>query len=577
MTTDHRERLLSGLVAVVATALFFGVRWQFMTGEAATWGLNSDTAIFGLMARELVEGEGFPMFFWGQNYMGPLTSWVTAAVSVVFSWFGVSEPVLGFPADTYVVPPTALRLVASVQMFLGNILFWAASRRLFGSRTAAGLLILLCYWGPPVIFRNSLRPLGAEAAYFLGALILYLFVRNIFDSLRGKFALGLLIGFSWWINQTIVFVLLPILFYWLAPTEMYRKVRSWAWIVDSVLLRRYPEFRGKSALQALNGLLVLVSVSGIAIAAMGGLRTEVFGVSLKIPDGISTMRDGVLGLVLVQAILALYFGTVSLRRAWKSFPEVRYLLAGAALGYSPVILGWIFDWYPKSFGASFKLLSIEQLIPHLLQTVPGAIPEWLGSLPGHENAVLIFALVTLGAFVWLNRAQVFSYVVLKSRRYPKESVFWGILFFSFLYFLVGHRNESGPIRYLILALPVAYGGLMVGLESIWTRWKQGWLPATALFAALLFYLSNLGATQAEWVRDQRFSGSAIEAIRDAGYSLCVASYWDSYRLEYLSDKNLRFIPMTGERVPGVSRARRLEPGPKCAYLGDGQVLPLSGE
>ena len=47
-------------------------------------GFNSDQAIVGLMAKHLSEGRAFPLFFYGQNYMLGVQSWI----AVPFFWIG---------------------------------------------------------------------------------------------------------------------------------------------------------------------------------------------------------------------------------------------------------------------------------------------------------------------------------------------------------------------------------------------------------------------------------------------------------------------------------------------------------
>ena len=45
---------------------------------------DSDQAIVGLMAKHLLEGRAFPLFFYGQEYMLGVESWVMAPVFAVY-------------------------------------------------------------------------------------------------------------------------------------------------------------------------------------------------------------------------------------------------------------------------------------------------------------------------------------------------------------------------------------------------------------------------------------------------------------------------------------------------------------
>jgi hypothetical protein len=55
---------------------------------------DSDQAVFGLMARDLVAGRGFPMFMYGQRYLLAVSVWLCAPL---FAWFGSSILTLKLP------------------------------------------------------------------------------------------------------------------------------------------------------------------------------------------------------------------------------------------------------------------------------------------------------------------------------------------------------------------------------------------------------------------------------------------------------------------------------------------------
>jgi hypothetical protein len=55
---------------------------------------DSDQAVFGLMARDLVAGRGFPMFMYGQTYLLAVSVWLCAPL---FAWFGATITTLKLP------------------------------------------------------------------------------------------------------------------------------------------------------------------------------------------------------------------------------------------------------------------------------------------------------------------------------------------------------------------------------------------------------------------------------------------------------------------------------------------------
>ena len=86
---SRRERWTAAaivLLIVLARSLVF-VFWEQSY-------YDSDQAIIGLMAKHLVEGRAFPVFFYGQSYMLGVEAYLAAPVFLVA---GVSVATLKFP------------------------------------------------------------------------------------------------------------------------------------------------------------------------------------------------------------------------------------------------------------------------------------------------------------------------------------------------------------------------------------------------------------------------------------------------------------------------------------------------
>lgn len=190
-------------------SVFVLLRLPLLTKEAAVRGWNGDSAIFGLMAKKIHDGTGFDIFFWGQNYMGPLTPTLAAAIRRA-----VLDPV-GVGAEG---GPIALRLASMSEIAFGICLSVLGLTRLFGLAigAAAGLWMAI---GPPFFIRLSAvhkGGLGPEMSFALGSVLFFLAAgaltqpRPFLDRATGRFVFALLAGLGWWMNQTIVFVLLPV-------------------------------------------------------------------------------------------------------------------------------------------------------------------------------------------------------------------------------------------------------------------------------------------------------------------------------------------------------------------------------
>ena len=201
-----RAATIAGIAAILA--VFVLVRLPLLTVDAAPRGWNGDSAIFGLMAKKIHDGRGIDVFFWGQTYMGPLTPALAAGIRKAF----LDRAGLGDASG-----PISLRLASMAQIAFGIAVTVLAFTRLFGRTVAVATGIWMAF-GPPFFVSLSAmhrNELGPEMAFALGSLLLYLAAdaltrpRPVLDRPGGRFVFGLLAGFGWWMNQTIVFVLLP--------------------------------------------------------------------------------------------------------------------------------------------------------------------------------------------------------------------------------------------------------------------------------------------------------------------------------------------------------------------------------
>jgi hypothetical protein len=210
VTTGDGRPAPRNAASILALAAILGVfvllRLPLLSVGAAPRGWNGDASIFGLMAKKIHDGEGFDVFYWGQNYMGPLTSALAAGLRRAFL-----DPA-GFGAEA---GPIALRLAILVELAVGSAFFVAGLARLFGQTVALGTGLALAL-GPPHLIRLAAgeRP-GPEMAFALGSFLFWLAAdalsrpQAVLDRPAGRFVFGLVAGIGWWMNQTIVFVLVP--------------------------------------------------------------------------------------------------------------------------------------------------------------------------------------------------------------------------------------------------------------------------------------------------------------------------------------------------------------------------------
>jgi F5/8 type C domain/Dolichyl-phosphate-mannose-protein mannosyltransferase len=192
----------------------FGLRLLYL----ATPSLDSDQAIFGLMAMHILRGE-LPIFQWGYLYMGTIESFVAAPLMLLFG-------------------PTRFALNLSPVLF--SMLF-ALSAYLFAREAAgraAGLWALAFACFPPIYLVWTV--VVARGAYTetlaLGTLAAYFALRAVSaeDPRAERSALlgvGLALGLAFWTHfNTVVFGAAILLFWAIERPRLLGRATLWAGI-----------------------------------------------------------------------------------------------------------------------------------------------------------------------------------------------------------------------------------------------------------------------------------------------------------------------------------------------------------
>ena len=169
------QLLLLALAAVAGVLL----RWWFL--ESSQGALDSDEAVWGLMARHLQHGE-FPTFFWAQSYGGTIEVILTVPV---FWVFGSST--------------AALRVVPMVLWAVAAVLVWLVGRRILGEWRARVAAVLFWTWSPYFVWKSTRAHgfYGAGLVLGLTAVLLAQRLRERSSRLEAA-ALGLVVGLGWW-------------------------------------------------------------------------------------------------------------------------------------------------------------------------------------------------------------------------------------------------------------------------------------------------------------------------------------------------------------------------------------------
>jgi hypothetical protein len=225
---NWKPALLSASTIGAILAAFLLVRLPLLTNDAAVRGWNGDSSIFGLMAKKIHDGKGFDVFFWGQNYQGPLTPALAATIrTTVLDPAGIGEE----------GGPISLRLASMSEIAFGICVYFLGLTRLFGRPIAAAIGLWMAI-GPPYFIRLSAlhgSELGPEMSFALGSVLFFLAAGALtrplpfLDRPGGHFVFGLLAGLGWWMNQTIVFVLVPVTALVLVRSAVFRGRAGSGW------------------------------------------------------------------------------------------------------------------------------------------------------------------------------------------------------------------------------------------------------------------------------------------------------------------------------------------------------------
>ncbi|WCN80104.1 hypothetical protein [Micromonospora sp. LH3U1] len=183
-----------GLVGwLTGLAMLAGVGYRlWLLGHAAP-STNSDEATMGLAALHIARGEGFPVWFYGQQYMGTLEAYLAAPVFALAggpSLFGLRLPTLAL----YV-------------LFL--LLSWQLTLRLTGDRWFGLLVVTLLALGSDRVIKNQLIAGGGYPEMNAAGVALALLAVDLASGRPGWrlarwAAWGFLAGLMLWVDPLVL-------------------------------------------------------------------------------------------------------------------------------------------------------------------------------------------------------------------------------------------------------------------------------------------------------------------------------------------------------------------------------------
>lgn len=300
------DRLDLGM-AVVLFIVAIAARWPLIErGETL---LHSDEAIVGLMAQDISEGTRFPIYFYGQRYMGALEAYVIAAITpflenpihalrvgpVLFfaalvaaqylmlaTWFGRRGGVIGAGTLIFAAPMFAQWSISArggyIEILLwGTLLLWAYGAWFVayerprtgmrdkgtgkwedGSRTEESKVAPVSPPRRPISLLASLLPHPSSFSPIRSA---HPPARVFEAATLHRLAFGAIIGSGFWINPSIVLFVVPILGHYLLthlPDGESRAGRSIRALLDRLGILALP-------VVALASVVVLTSLWSVHV------------------------------------------------------------------------------------------------------------------------------------------------------------------------------------------------------------------------------------------------------------------------------------------------------------------------
>lgn len=495
--------------------------------------LNSDNSIYALMAKDLIVDGKLNIFFYGQNYMGPLTSVMIAVSQLIINIIGIRHKVPYFNTD-YIIDPLSLTIASSFLQIMGSLFICEAIRIKFGYKSAL-IILVSCLFGTSSVYAHNYLPNGPEMQLFCIGLLMFVFAKNYHQIL-----LGIALGFGWWMNQSIVFIALPLLIFIMKDDSKLENLKS-------ELFRKETLVKNKSILIVM--LLIII---------LGVISNEVGYYEIKSIVNFKS-RSGTKAIILPILIYILYVFFKSfvkkneiVQYLIKLVNKFKFFIIGCILSYFPVFIGVQLKWYEKSYTPKFELVKFSSIPNYIIKLIIDYYPNLFG-----------FSFLTfLGSMFFIILLYILTQNTISLWRKKIENIDWkdlitiGIVV-NILYVLLSFRSQTEyAVRYSFFL--IYFSPLILYLS------EKRWIKKVSIGLLAIYCISVANHISDIRIKKQVFR--ELKNLKESGYKLCYANFWDAYRLEYLTDGNVQFIVHESQdRTKKINEARKRINREKCLY------------
>jgi hypothetical protein len=199
MTIDRKDIRVLSFIAVLG--LLYRLFYIYYTSAV----IDSDEAIVGLMAKHALESGYMPIFYYGQHYMGSLEPLL---VTLLFAIFGISAVALKMVPLFFAVGLIPLCYLLTRFFFANDPSIINSHQARLGALFASLLMAL----PPAAMVEWSTKARGGFTEVIFIGLLAMLVTLKWYRTLayREIFWCALLLGVGWWVNNQIIFFILPI-------------------------------------------------------------------------------------------------------------------------------------------------------------------------------------------------------------------------------------------------------------------------------------------------------------------------------------------------------------------------------
>jgi hypothetical protein len=513
-TALRPERSIVAFVVIAAATI--AARLPFLL--RADRFFDADEAVEGLMARHVLQGE-HPLFLWGQRYKGVPEVYLSAAV------FRVASPSV-----------VALKAVSLACFVVFVCLNFRLLERVC-SRGVAWIATAFLIAGPPSLVLWSMSGSAEIVMTLIAGAVLLLAVENsLLPALNvpayraspySIYIAGAALGFGLWVQQFILYYVVS-----LAVTAAI-VTPGWRAAIQEAIRARVPAWM-KAILLALAGVAGLYLLLGLMAFLGAGFQTR--GITATHPQKMWWIA----GVLLATTVAVV---TVCVFRGRLFGPSLAFLA-----GYAPAIIARLGN---HGMGAPISRLdaaTLRAVLPDVTHVMLPILFGWRDPLarptvfPGLAIVIVVIAAVSYW-LAWRRTVTPFFHV------FP--------LVAAVMFFVSGSYIDAQSYRYLMpiyATLPVVCAVGVVGL------WRANRIAGAAMCAAAV---TIFVAQQIVWYKQlepDRDSQRVLECLDAAGVRAARASYWESYKLTFLSGERIIVSPLDGmDRYPKYSEQTREAP------------------